>query len=477
MKSVLEVEMKNKKRIVIIDDDSEVISLLKHFFEQQNYETICFLEPLKAYEEIASGRAICDVIITDQSLPNMTGIDFTKKMKTLGNQTPIILITGSACLEVSIQAIRAGAYDFVVKPIHLAQILVSVERAIYLRKIEDDNRILKNVVKLQEGPLIIEGLVSKSKEMLLTIDLVRRVAKSNSNVLISGESGTGKELIAKAIHNLGSRKKFPFLAINCSAIPENLLESELFGHAKGAFTGAIDKKIGLFEEADSGTLFLDEIGDLNIQLQAKLLRVLQERKIRRVGENQDRPVRARIISATHKNLRDEVDKKNFREDLFFRLNVIPVWIPPLRSRKDDIVPLAEFFLKKYSALNGLTSKYFSKECMTAMVSHKWQGNVRELENSIERALVLSEQEMIDASDVISVDQSDTRSEDSQVDFSFSKIIGNKIISIEELVNLYVLYVLNLNNGLKEKTAKDLNIDRKTLYRRIRESNLPHLLPD
>jgi transcriptional regulator with PAS, ATPase and Fis domain len=245
----------------------------------------------------------------------------------------------------------------------------------------------------------------------------------------------------------------PFLAINCASIPENLLESEFFGHAKGSFTGAIDKKVGLFEEADEGTLFLDEIGDLNLALQAKLLRVLQERKIRRIGENQYRPVKARIIAATHKNLREEVENKKFREDLFFRLNVIPIWIPPLRERKEDIIPLAEFFLKKYSVLNN-KRKHFSDDCLKAMINHQWQGNVRELENSIERALVLAENETIEAKDIITIDHSDIR--ENKNPFNFAKITGSKLLSVEELINQYIVYVLELNQGVKEKTAKEIN---------------------
>lgn len=393
-------------------------------------------------------------------------------MKDLGSLIPIILITANRKVEVAVEAIRAGAYDFVVKPVHFPQLLVSVERALHLTRVEQDVKVLKNVVQLQDGLTNIEGVISKSSGMKQALDLARRVSSSSASVLISGESGTGKEVIAKAVHSLGSRQKLPFMAINCAAIPENLLESELFGHAKGSFTGASEKKIGLFEEADAGTLFLDEIGDLSLPLQAKLLRVLQERKIRRVGENQDRPIRARIISATHRNLREEVEKKTFREDLFFRLNVIPIWIPPLRERKEDIIPLAEFFLRKYAALNDLRHKRFSKECLEALIQHPWRGNVRELENSVERALVLAESDVIGPLDVVSPDLSDTLSESpssrSLSSFSFSEMSKSQVLSIEELTNRYVTYVLELNRGAKDKTAKDLHIDRKTLYRRLRE---------
>lgn len=457
---------------------------MSQFFSGLGYQTQVYSDGLKAYEELANARVPCDVIITDLGLPGISGIEFTKRMKELGSQIPIILITANRKVEVAVEAIRSGAYDFVVKPVHFPQLLVSVERALHLLRVEQDVEILKNVVQLQEGLTNVEGVIGKSSGMKHALDLARRVASSSASVLISGESGTGKEVIAKAIHSLGMRRKLPFIAINCAAIPENLLESELFGHAKGSFTGASEKKVGLFEEAEAGTLFLDEIGDLNLPLQAKLLRVLQERKIRRIGENQDRPIRARIISATHRNLREEVEKKTFREDLFFRLNVIPIWIPPLRERQEDIVPLAEFFLKKYSALNDLRNKRFSKECLETLIQHSWRGNVRELENSIERALVLSESDVIGSTDVVSVDLSDARlgaglgvpQSQRFPAFSFQDMSKSQVLSIEELTNRYVCYVLELNSGAKDKTAKDLHIDRKTLYRRLREIEMPQGQP-
>ncbi len=454
-------------KIVLIDDDMDTLNLLTKYFGDLHYTTYPYNDALKAFEDISKGSIVCDVVITDLSLPSISGIEFTKRMKALENQVPIILITANCKVEVAVDAIHAGAYDFVVKPLHFPQLLVCVERAIYLKQVEKDNQTLKTVVKTHEASTPIEGVIGKSPGIKHALDLARRVSQSDANVLITGESGTGKEIIARKIHALGPRSKMPFLAINCASIPENLLESEFFGHAKGSFTGAIDKKVGLFEEADEGTLFLDEIGDLNLSLQAKLLRVLQERKIRRIGENQYRPVKARIIAATHKNLREEVEYKRFREDLFFRLNVIPIWIPPLRERKEDIIPLAEFFLRKFSALSNKRSKHFSDDCLKAMINHQWQGNVRELENSIERALVLSESETIEAKDIITVDYSDDR--ENKNPFSFAKLTaGTKLLSVEELINQYIVYVLELNQGVKEKTAKDLRIDRKTLYRRLKE---------
>lgn len=457
-----------KARLLIIDDDQDIQDLIAGFFRVRNYEVIPYEDAQRALEDITSGKVVCDVVVTDLMLPGISGIEFTQRMKSMGHFTPIILITANKKVEVAVDAIAAGAYDFVVKPLHFPQLLVSVERALYLTQVKEENTTLKTVVQLQEGPTSPEGIVGKSQGIKNALNLARRVARSSANILITGESGTGKEVIAKAIHAIGARKKAPFVAINCSAIPENLLESELFGHAKGSFTGAYDKKVGLFEEAEGGTLFLDEIGDLSLPLQAKLLRVLQEKKIKRIGENQYRPINVRILSATHKNLREEINEKRFREDLFFRLNVIPIWIPPLRERKEDIIPLAEFFLRKYSALNGVVPKQFNKEALEYLIHNNWPGNVRELENTVERAVVLAGGDSIRYEDVAVMATQDPTGIKEETGLRFPTIGKSKILTVEELINKYVQHVLELNHGVKEKTAKDLQIDRKTLYRRLRE---------
>lgn len=452
----------------MIDDDRDIQELISSFFKVRSYEVICYDDAQSALEDISSAKIKADVIITDLMMPGLSGIEFTQRLKVLGNETPIILITANKKVETAVEAIAAGAYDFVVKPLHFPQLLVSVERALYLTQVEEQNETLKSVVQLQEGHNNLEGIIGKSAGIKNALELARRVSQSNANILITGESGVGKEVIAKAIHNMGSRKKAQFVAINCSAIPENLLESELFGHSKGAFTGAVDKKMGLFEEADGGTLFLDEIGDLSLPLQAKLLRVLQEKKIKRIGENQYRPVNVRILSATHKNLRQEIINRTFREDLFFRLNVIPIWIPPLRERKEDILPLSEFFLRKYSALNNTKVKTFAKEAHDYLATHQWPGNVRELENTIERAIVLSTSNLIRLEDVCSSENRATAENKEEAGLRFPVFGNAKVLTVEQLVNKYVQHVLDLNNGAKEKTARDLQIDRKTLYRRLRE---------
>lgn len=310
-------------------------------------------------------------------------------------------------------------------------------------------------------------VIAKSSAFLEVMQMAERVAESSANVLIVGESGCGKEVVARFIHENGSRRTQPFIPLNCSAVPESLLEAELFGYAKGSFTGAVTAKAGLFEEAEGGTLFLDEIADLEIGLQAKLLRVIQERSIKRVGENQYRPVNIRIICATHENLQESVRRKSFREDLFFRLNVIPIRIPPLRHRRDDILPLAEHFLKKFAVKNGKDIRGFSSEAIQNLLTHSWPGNVRELENLIERSVILCEPGKGD------VDLRLMREDGEQELFALElptflkKDEAGKILPIEVVTRLYIKYALEVNKGAKDKTARDLGIDRKTLYRRLR----------
>lgn len=301
---------------------------------------------------------------------------------------------------------------------------------------------------------------ARFKEVL---NVAKRVAASSANVLITGESGTGKEIVARYIHDLSPRSKEVFVPINCSAIPDQLLESELFGFARGAFTGATVAKAGLFEEANGGTLFLDEIGDLDLHLQAKLLRVLQEKKVKRVGENHYRPLNIRILAATHNDLGEDVQHKKFREDLYFRLNVVPIAIPPLRERTEDIMPLAHYFLKKYSLKHHTNEKRFADDVQAYLLSHSWLGNVRELENTIERSVVLS------ISDVITVNDLDGgQRRFVNMESMFERICQKegRLLSLEEVCNQYIDYALQVNNGAREKTAKDLGIDRKTLYRKI-----------
>ncbi len=451
---------------MIIDDDPDLLDLLCSFFKQRGYNVITYSDAREALDEIENSKVAPDVVLSDFKLPVMSGVDFIKRIRKINLVLPIILMTAEGSLEVSLEAIEAGAYDFVLKPLHFPQLLISVQRALFLNQVQTENTTLKSLFTEQDF-LGLKGVIGRSPGFKAAMELAKRVSSSQANIIISGESGSGKEVVARAVHELGERKNQPFIAINCSAIPENLLESELFGYAKGAFTGAMGSKVGLFEEANNGTLFLDEIGDLALPLQAKLLRVLQERKIKRIGENSSRDITARIICATHKNLKKEVEAGKFREDLYFRLNVIPIYMPPLRDRKEDILPLSEYFLKKFSIMNNVTLKGFTKDAIKKLESHLWQGNVRELENAIERAVVLATSEYIEADDLPSQEHSGGDSK-SEAGTSNALFAINSLMTLEDVCKKYIEFIFKRNNFAKEQTAKELDIDRKTLYRKLKE---------
>lgn len=468
------------QKLVVIDDDRDILDLIEAFFRPKNFQVISFENPQAALKQIPTLDP--DVILIDWQLPDLNGLDLATKLKEAGVFSPVILITAKQSSELALQAVDAGAYDFILKPIHFPQLWISVQRALRWKSISKENVALRAVLNVHQGHL--EGVVSRSHAFRSVIELARRVAATPSTVLISGESGTGKEVIARALHQFSPRRDKPFVAINCSAIPENLLESELFGYARGAFTGATEKRLGLFEEADQGTLFLDEIGDLSPTLQAKLLRVLQDRTIRRLGENQSRSIDVRIVAATHKDLRTEVKEKRFREDLFFRLNVIPIHIPPLRERKEDIWPLAEFFTARFCALSGLVNKTWSKEAIQYLHTFSWPGNVRELENAVERAVALSLGTEIKESDLVLLDNGAPRIENvselpplepqlpriEKNDVRSDVFFQDTVCSLEELTQRFIEFALKKNAGAREATAKALGIDRKTLYRKLRRKH-------
>ncbi len=457
-----------KGKIVIVDDDREMRSMLDHFLTAEGYRVNAFplaTEALKALgpEGLLSPEkedGDIDLIISDIKMPQIDGLDFTTRVQAIRPEIPIILITAFGSIETAIEAMRRGAFHYIVKPFKLAEMAVNVERAMEHRKLQRDNTALRQEVKRAWS---MSGIVGKSSGMKAVFDLVNRVSQATANVLITGESGTGKEMVARAIHESGVRAKKPFIAINCTAIPETLLESELFGHAKGSFTGAIQRKRGLFEEADGGTLFLDEIGDMNVQLQSKLLRVIQEKKVRAVGENIDKPVDVRIVAATHKDLKAAIKEGRFREDLYYRLSVIPIVIPPLRHRKEDIPLLAEHFLKKYAATNNLRVRGFTKRAMSKLVGLRWDGNVRELENVVERAVVLATNALIDEGDIPSPETASAE--------QFFGTATEDFPTIEQLEKRYIMTVLEKTAGRKDKAAQILGINRRTLYRKEREYGL------
>ncbi len=447
--------------IVVIDDDREMRELLKDFFTGRGFRVTEFpnaKDALARFESPVADEDEVHLVISDINMPGISGLDFAARFRRLNDKIPVILITAFGSIETAIEAIRRGAYDYIVKPFKLEELSVTVDRALEFQQLKRENTILREGVRQTHS---FAGIIGKSLSMQEVFDLIRRVAPASANILITGESGTGKERVARAIHELGPRAKKPFVAINCTAIPDTLLESELFGHAKGAFTGAIQRKRGLFEEADGGTLFLDEIGDMDMNLQAKLLRVIQEKKIRAVGDNVDRPIDVRILAATHKDLKLAIKNGTFREDLYYRLAVIPIVLPPLRHRKEDIPLLAEYFLQKYSAENGARVRGFTKEAMAKMMDLPWEGNVRELENVIERCVVLAKGEWIDESDLPQVAPVD----ESEEVFASA---AQKLVTLEELEKRYMRFVLEKTGWKKEKAARILGVSRRTLYRKERE---------
>lgn len=468
----------NASHIVVVDDDLDVQTAIQTFFVDKGFRVTTYSDAETALEECVRNGESWDVLLSDLNLPNMSGAIFTEKLKKLKPDLPIILITVSKSAKTAVDVIRKGAYDFIVKPIYFPQLLLSVERALHLKTLSSDLTQLRERVK--SNFIGSSGVIGRSRKFVEALEVARRVAKSNAHIFISGESGTGKEVFARFIHNESTRAKGPFIAINCSAIPESLLESELFGHARGAFTGAYEKKVGLFEESQNGTLFLDEIGDLSLSLQAKLLRVLQEKKIKRVGENQYRPINARIISATHKNLAEEIKAERFRDDLFYRLSVIPLRIPPLRERLDDILPLAESFLKRFAVENGSPAKSLSKDAIKYLLEHGWPGNVRELENAVERAVVLAteaEVKLIDFNSIsmdpgqpeVSVAHMTNLSNGGKPDRFEMSVVG-ALPSLDHIIEKYIEFAVTFNGGAKDRTAKEIGIDRKTLYRRLQNNN-------
>ncbi len=463
-----------KPQIVVVDDDSDVQDLVTAYFKTKGYSVECYSDSSEALKASRSLNCQWDVLLTNYHFSNMSAVDFTLELHKNCPQIPIILMTPQDSSDAVIEMIGKGAYDFIEKPIRFPQLLISVERALKLKSLNGNLNELRDSAK--SGPSSNRKIIGKSPRFLEALELAQKVASSNANIFITGESGTGKEIFAKYIHSESKRSKGPFVAINCSAIPEALLESELFGHAKGSFTGAQDKRIGLFEEAQDGTLFLDEIGDLSSSLQAKLLRVLQDKKIKRVGENNYRTMNCRIISATHKDLALEVNENRFREDLYFRLNVIPIAIPPLRERQEDLVPLAESFLKKFALENASVAKTFSKDTLKFILENPWRGNVRELENAVERAVVLSTQSEISFDDFVPLTKglyaNGNQPDLSHLSNTFSIHYAENLPTLDDVINKYIEFAVMQKGGARDKTAKEIGIDRKTLYKRLRpESNL------
>ncbi len=447
--------MAERRTLLVVDDDLAMRQMLASLFQDLGYEVGEASSADEALKRLADEDV--DVVLSDIRMPSKSGIEMVGEIRSLRPDTPVILMTAFGSLDSAVEAMRAGAFDYITKPFEPDAVLLTVDRALERRALEQENRQLRRAVGATGS---LGDLIGESAAMRDIVALIRKIAHNRSSVLITGESGTGKEVVARTIHYHGPRSDKPFIPINCTAIPEGLLESELFGHVRGAFTGAHTTKRGLFEKAEGGTLFLDEIGDMGPNLQSKLLRVLQDREIRPVGGTQSVKVNVRIVAATNKDLRREMDEGRFREDLYYRLNVIPIHIPPLRERPEDIPSLVEGFLRRHSE----TGRHrISREALDSLLAHPWQGNARELENAVERALALCEGDEITPEHLPVAGEA--RSEGEPSAEGFLRSAAQRRLSLREVEDLYIDEVMRLTGGNKVRAARILGIDRKTLYRR------------
>ncbi|MDP3150413.1 MAG: sigma-54 dependent transcriptional regulator [Ignavibacteria bacterium] len=446
--------MDKKERILIVDDEKIVRESLFHWFEEEDYDVDTAEDGETALNKYEKEKF--DLLLVDMKMPGMSGLDLLSKIKAIDKDALIILITAFASVPTAITALKNGAYDYVTKPVDPDELAHLVKKALEQRALKIENIQLKENIDEIIKP---DNLIGESFQMKKIYELVHTVARTDTTVMIRGESGTGKELVAKAIHINSSRKYFPIIPVNCGALAESLLESELFGHEKGAFTGAQFKRKGKFEMADRGTIFLDEIGSISLKMQIELLRVIETKQFNRVGGNELIKSDFRVIIATNEPLEELVKAGKFREDLYYRLNVFTIVIPPLRERRDDIPLLANFFINKFSRVMNKPVKSVSKEAMDFLINYDWPGNVRELENAIERAMVVGKTNLIIVDDLPFHVSSN----------SFG--LDGDAKSLSAMEKKYIQKILNENNWNISKTAQELEIDRVTLYNKINKYGL------
>lgn len=447
--------------ILVVDDDASQRRLIEFWLQEEGYAVITADDGragLHAFEQ----KSPC-LVITDLRMPGLDGLDLLGRIKGTNQDVPVILITAFGTVGNAVDAMKLGAADYILKPLNPDELKLSVHRALERKQLVDENLYLRDFAKTA---FRFENLIGQSRKMRDVFDVATQVARRDSTVLLTGESGTGKELLAKAIHQNSLREKKPFVTINCGAIPENLIESELFGHRKGSFTGALTDRVGKFEAANEGTIFLDEIGDLTLNLQIRLLRVIQEREIDKIGYPHPVKVNVRILAATHRNLRAMVEDNQFREDLFYRLSVVTINLPPLRERKEDIPRLVEHFLKKHCSRYQIPVPAISDEALEALAQHSWPGNVRELENVVEHLVVLGR------SDVIKPEQlpTDIRQTKSRIG-SIGLKLPDEGIDLEEVEKEILLQALEKHQWHQTNAARYLNISRKTLIYRMEKFGL------
>jgi DNA-binding NtrC family response regulator len=449
--------------ILVVDDDAEMRELVHDVLKDRGHQVTTAGSGQEALTLLSEQDYA--VVLTDLRMKGLSGTELLVEIRRLYPDIGVILMTAFGSVETAVEAMKLGAGDYLTKPVKNDELVRVVERCIRESSLRREVNRLRREVRREYS---FHQIIGKSKPMQEIFDLIRRVADSPTNILITGESGTGKELVAKAIHYNSDRRDAPFIPVNCAAIPEQLLESELFGHMRGAFTDAKMDKRGLFEEAQKGTLFLDEISELPLMLQAKILRAIQEKEIRRVGANKPISVDVRIIAATNLKLTEEVKAKRFREDLYYRLNVIELRLPPLRERREDIPLLVNAFMKKYAESRGKQVQSVSESALAMLVDYAWPGNVRELENVIERAVTLSRSENIVSDDLPSMIQG-ARGDRRVLDDA-----AERTLPLDQVEKEYILKILEKTGGNKYQAAHALGIDRKTLYRKLAEiEGTPH----
>ncbi|MEK6777020.1 MAG: sigma-54 dependent transcriptional regulator [bacterium] len=446
------------EKILIIDDEVTIRDTLSTVLLEEGYNTVTASNGEKALELMA--QFAFDAVICDIRMPGMNGIEVLRKSKEIRPETPVLIITAYASIETAVEALREGASDYIIKPFILEDIILKVRKLFHYRELALDNILLRGEV---DEIYNSSNIIGKSRQVMDLLSMIQKVSSSRGTVLITGESGTGKELVARSIHNSGPRKQKRFMPVNCCAIPETLLDSALFGHAKGAFTDAIEARKGLFEIADKGTLFLDEIGDLTSGLQTKLLRAIEEREILPVGSTEPVKVDIRLIAATHQDLKTRIREGTFREDLFYRLNVVGIHIPPLRERSEDVPLLADHFIRKYNKELNRNFRGAAPETIRILMDYKWRGNIRELENVIERSMIMGTPPLLEPENL----PSNLIDEINGLNAKDKENLKNAVHLFEKR---HIHWVLENAHDDKNKAADILGISLATLYRKLEDKN-------
>ncbi|MEC8509281.1 MAG: sigma-54 dependent transcriptional regulator [Planctomycetota bacterium] len=444
-------------RLLVVDDQVSMTRWLCSDLQGRGFTTEASNSPEEIVDQLP--QLNFDLVLTDVRMPRISGLELCREITARRPDIPVIVMTAFGDMEAAIEAMRAGAYDFITKPLEVDLLEIALQRAVDHRRLQMQLEKLEKQVQESSRAGV---LVGESPIMLDLIGQIERAGPSGAAILITGESGTGKELVARALHDSSARKAKPFIAVNCAALPEALIESELFGHAKGAFTDARDARKGLFAQADGGTLFLDEIGDLPLNLQAKLLRVLEQQTIRPIGSDQEQAIDVRVLSATHQDLEAKVEREEFRQDLYYRLNVIEIEVPPLRARGNDVLLLAHTFLQQFAEKSGKAVVGIAEPAATKLLDYDWPGNVRELRNVLERAVTMTQYDRVIVDDLPARVQQFTRNE-----FVFGSEDPSNLVSLAELEQRYIVHVLQMVGNNRTRAARLLGLDRKTLYRKLK----------